>query len=328
MSLRRGINSLPRAHRGPAPSTMEGNTRSAIFLIIVALSNMTSALEARKVLNIPEKIIGGVIDIVQNHKNKPSQQTAFQIQGQQQNYQGYPQQYAPWNNGYQLQGSQYQGQYANYYGYPQSGQNYGGYVNSQGYPNGQYVGPQSQGQNQYQNYPGNQFQAQNQQNSVFEGQYQNQVQNQQSQVQGQNQYQNQQSGQFVSQNQQTNVHYQGAQQGGQQPNYPSQPSGGFVAPAQPTGSYGGQQTTQFVTQQTSTGGQVQQTSHFQGQSGNQSVGPGPATGPQNGSFQISSGHQSGGPGPTCVCQAWTKPQPGAQSDAPSQRNEESEKKPE
>lgn len=154
------------------------------------------------------------------------------------------------------------------------------------------------------------------------------MQNQQAQVQGQNQYQNQQqSGQFVSQNQHTNVQYPGSQQGGHQPNYPSQPSGGYVTPVQPTGSYGGQQTTQFVSQQTSNG-VTQQTSHFQGQSGNQSVGPGPGTGPQNGSFQISSGHQSGGPGPTCVCQAWTKPQPGVQNDNPSQRNDENEKKPE
>lgn len=364
-------------------------TRLIYFqLLVVALNSISSALEARKVLNIPEKIIGGVIDIVQNHKNKPAQQTTAQSQAQQQVYQGYPQQYAPWNTGYQTgqTQAQYQGQYGNYV-YPQTGNSYpqGSYVNTQTYPSGQQYG------GQYQTYPqnsqsGNQFQVQNQQNTgSFEGQqasqFQSQVQTgvhgqgQQAQVQVQNQQlqnQNQQAGQFVNQNQHTN--FQGSQQVVNQQNYQNQPSGSFVTQTQPTGTYVGhqqsnnfasnqqtqnfagsqgshnfasnQQSSNFVGQTQPTHnyvlgqnkphgqvpqpvfvGQHQQTSQLQGQSGNQSFGPGPS-GSNNGGFQISTGHNSGAPGPTCVCQAWTKPQNGVLNDTPSQRSEEKAEKPE
>ncbi|KAJ8729744.1 hypothetical protein PYW08_001325 [Mythimna loreyi] len=336
-----------------ASTTMEGFRRISILLLVGSLTSIacTSQQETRemKVLHIPEKIIGGVIDIVQNHKNKPTQSTTTvqsqtQTQTQQQGYQGYPQQYAPWNTGYQqTQGqAQYQGQYGNY-GYPQLGNTYpqGGYVNTQGY----YGGSQSQAQGQYQNYPqsGNQFQVQNQQTTgSFEGQqagqFQSQVQTgvhgqgQNGQVQVQNQFQNQQSGQYVNQNQFTNVNIQGSQQ-------VNQPSGSFVQP-QPTGSYGGsQQSSNFVGSQQSGSfvgqtqpshnyvgqtqpqgqvtrpsyvGQNHQSSQFQEQTGNGS----------NSGFQITTGHHSGAPGPSCVCQAWTKPQRGVLNDSGSQRSEE------
>ncbi|KAH9636186.1 hypothetical protein HF086_007138 [Spodoptera exigua] len=320
---------------------MEGHAGVSILLFITVLVT-ANALEGRKMMHIPEKIIGGVIDIVQNHKNKPTQQTTtVQTQTQQQNFQqGNPQQYAPWNTGYQTQGqAQYQGQYVNY-GYPQQGSYpQGGYLNNQVYPTGQQFG-------------GTQAQGQYQQTNTFDGQQANQFQNQ-GQVQAQNQYQNQQSGQFVNQNQFASGNYQGAQPqpvnqpANQQVNYQptNQPSGGFV---QPTGSYGSHQSTNFGNQQTSFVGQTQatnnyvgnqpgqvpqstfvgqnfQSSQFQGQPGNQGA-PGFA-GSNNGSYQMTSGgHPSGTPGPTCVCQAWTKPQNGVLNDNAAQRSEENDEK--
>ncbi|XP_022820926.1 PIN+ prion protein RNQ1-like [Spodoptera litura] len=316
---------------------MEGHARISILLLAITLV-AANALEGRKMMHIPEKIIGGVIDIVQNHKNKPTQQTTtVQTQTQQQSFQqGYPQQYAPWNTGYQNQGqSQYQGQYVNY-GYPQQGSYpQGGYLNNQVYPSNQQFGA-SQVQGQYQ------------QANTFDGQQGNQFQ---TQGQVQNQFQNQQAGQFGNQNQQiTSGNYQGAQPvnqpAGQQVNYQpvNQPSGGFV---QSTGSYGGHQSSNFGSQQSSFVGQTQpsnnyvgspqgqvpqstfvgqnvQSSHFQGQAGNGAPG---FAGSNNGSFQTTGGgHQVGTPGPTCVCQAWTKPQNGVLNDNGTQRSEEKDEK--
>lgn len=96
-------------------------------------------------LLLPEKIIGGVIDIVHSHKNKPSPQT----QPIYQQPQGYQQQYPPyqqWNapayqgNGY----SQYQGQ--NQYGYaPQNGYQNTNYPQNGGSYSSQGWGTPSQG---------------------------------------------------------------------------------------------------------------------------------------------------------------------------------------
>ncbi|XP_032529992.2 putative uncharacterized protein DDB_G0288537 [Danaus plexippus] len=200
---------------------------------------------------IPEKIIGGVIDIVQSHKNKP-------VAGTQQPYPNYQYpQYQQWNGqsnqqaqgqGFQTQSQfpannpgqyQNQGQY-NYQssfnqgaGYPQ-----GGNFNNQAYPSGSgqnFNQGSSQGQGQYQGVyqNSNQFQS-------------NQMQNQQGYYNGMGQ---------SNQNQ-----YQGNQ---------------FQAQAgQNQGSQGA--------------GQVSQ------------------------GFLVSGGQQgsgNGSQGPTCVCQAWTKPQP-------------------
>ncbi|CAB3248102.1 unnamed protein product [Arctia plantaginis] len=303
--------------------------------------HMTNALAAMKVLHIPEKIIGGVIDIVQNHKNKPTQQATFQGQNQQQSQQGYG-----WNSGFQTQGqNQAQYQYGNY-GYPQTGPYpQGNYVNS-----GQVTGPgyqsiggsQAQTQSQYQNYPqnqsGGQYQGQNQQSSgqqsnQFQNQMQNGYQGQQTQIQVQNQINNQ----FPNQNPQTSMNFQGTQHVNNQ----------LVAQNKPNASYGtNQQTPTFTNSQQSGNyipqgqasshyivpnqpqGQISQTTSFDGQNHQLTqfqTGAGSYGGSQG--FLTSTGHHSGTPGPTCVCQAFTKPQNDMLKDVPSQRNDNKTEKP-
>ncbi|KAL4705884.1 hypothetical protein ACJJTC_002765 [Scirpophaga incertulas] len=264
--------------------------------IIASICNdvLSDVKEPRKVgLLIPEKIIGGVIDIVHNHKNKPQQgsfqQTQVQSQqgyqpapGYQPQYPSYPQ-YPPMQNQGNYQ-SQYQSQYQQQYGYqPQNG-NY-----ASNYPQGGYPVP---AHNQ-----GSSFQGQNQQ-SGYGGQSQGQYQSGYPQNQG-NQYQ--------SQNQQPT----------------SYPSGQY----QPTGQYQGSQNQQTVNYQ---GSQGQQVSNVQGPnqqaSQNQASqfqlqGQGSSS-MQSGGFQVSGGSQSGGPGPTCVCQAWTKPEPTGIQDPTAQKVQE------
>ncbi|XP_026490532.1 uncharacterized protein LOC113396699 [Vanessa tameamea] len=220
-------------------------------------------------LHIPEKIIGGVIDIVQSHKNKPiaGTQPTYPL-NQQFNQQQYPQ-YQQWNGqstfqnqGFQtqqpFQGTQQgQGQYNYQNGYNQAGTypQDGGNYNNHAYP-----AVSGQGFNQGQNQ---------------QGQYQVVYQNPNQFGQPNNQFQNTQSGYYTGQNQ-----YQGS------------------------------------------------SSSFQGQSG-QTQGPGASgSGQFNQGFLVSGG-QSGsgnGQGPTCVCQAWTKPQPVHDVLADSPATEKSEKK--
>ncbi|XP_028162575.1 glutenin, high molecular weight subunit PW212-like [Ostrinia furnacalis] len=289
---------------------MEGHTKLSILMLIISVNfhhaKPSNTKEARKVgLLIPEKIIGGVIDIVHSHKHKPSTtgQTQQQVQQQtqvvtQQNYQpqpGYQPQYpnyqyppAPNQGAYQ---SQYQSQLQNSYnnGYqPQGGGNYPASYPPPSYPQnpapvyqGQqpsYGNTQSQSQGQYQgNYLQNQGQYQNQ-NQQSTGQYQNQNQNQQ-QISGQYNQNQQNSGQYQNVNQQITGQYQNNNQN-------------------------------------------QQNNQFQGSSNQQSSGQfiGQGSGGQGGGFQISAGHQSGGPGPTCVCQAWTKPE--SVNEVPSPKGQE------
>lgn len=244
---------------------------------MATLHHATCHIDPRTALHIPEKIIGGVIDIVHNHKNKPLQTTTQQYPANtQQNYQ-YPQ-YQQWNpqGNYQGQG-QYQGQY--------QGQNQAYYPQAVGtYPqnNAPATYPQPV-------YPVNQYPAQNG--------------GTQSQMQGQYQYP-QNAGQFQGQTQQGNGVYQGqTQQQGQvqtgQNQYPAQSQ--FQGQNQGTGQYTGQ-TSQFQGQNQATGqygGQEMTSGQFQGTGGTQ-------TGSQTSGFQVSGG-QNGNQGPTCVCQAWTKP---------------------
>ncbi|CAK1549564.1 unnamed protein product [Leptosia nina] len=192
----------------------------AIYLIILAsirhnvISTTTTKDVRTGVLLKPEKFINGVIDIVQSHKNKPTQNTQYP------NYQQYPQQ---WNaqsnyqngnfqNGFNSQ-TQYQGQFnsQNQYTY-QNGFN-------QNFPqNGNYQGFNGQGQGQqyqivYQNTPnqnGNQGSGQyfttqpsqgvNQGTGQYQtsaGQYQGSGNYQGNQYQGSGQYQGG-SGQYQS----------------------------------------------------------------------------------------------------------------------------------
>lgn len=258
---------------------------------------MTSTI--KEGLNIPEKIIEGVIDKWQMHKNKP-------IQGQQPTYQ-YPQ-YQQWNGlsnyqgqGFQpqptFQGQQFQnqGQYTNFQGgsnsYPpggatnfqQNGNSFPQNGNSNNYPQGGPNYPPSgnsfpqsgtnfpQTGNNYgstsgsnfasnQGYPAGSGQSFNQ--GATQGQYQGVYQTTNQMGQPNNQYPNTQSGYYTQG--QTNNQYQGANTGTGQ--YPGQP--GFVG--QSNGSGSGQTSQGFYVNGVPQGGQ----------------------GPQ---------------GPTCVCQAWTKP---------------------
>ncbi|CAF4872096.1 unnamed protein product [Pieris macdunnoughi] len=134
-----------------------------VCLIILAIASRdvtstTTTKDVRTGVLLPEKFINGVIDIVQSHKNKPSQQTQPNPP-----YQQYPQQWnsqnANFQNGFNAQ-SQYQGQfnaqnqfnYQNGYNqqnFPQNG-NFQGFAGNQGFT--------TQGQNQqyqvvYQNVP-------------------------------------------------------------------------------------------------------------------------------------------------------------------------------
>ncbi|CAG4991431.1 unnamed protein product [Colias eurytheme] len=258
---------------------------SFIIIAFIALRDVTATATTKDVrtggLLKPqaEKIINGVIDIVQSHKNKPQQ-------NQYQNYPQYPQQ---WNsqanyqngnfqNGFNSQ-TQYQGQFNgqgqyNYQnGYNQAG-NFAQNNNYQGF-SAPSQGFSTQGQNQqyqivYQNTP-NQFgQATNVAQTVSgqNGQYYGTTQavSQQGstgQYQGNGQYQG--SGQYQG----NNGHYQGS-----------------------TGQYQGN-------------GQYQGSSgHYQGNE----------SGTINGQGFLVPNNQ--GQGPTCVCQAWTKPQSDVLSDAP------------
>lgn len=265
---------------------------------------MTEAiLEPRKLLHIPEKIIDGMIDIVQSHKSKPSQVSQ---QSQVQTHHGYPQQYTSWNTaypGYNQNQFQNQGQYVNYGSYPTTP--------GQIYPSQQgFTASQVQAQGQYQAFPqiqsGNQYQVQNQQSFIghiqqtplqaqFQGQSQQSGQVAVSQVplqghnqqpaqfgvnQGQIQGQNQQAGQFgFNHGHQQN---QGQIQNGQLTGLNSQT--GSLVNGNQSGQYGHVfgQNTQFPGQEHGGNGQT-------------------------GGYQVSNS-QPAGPGPTCVCQAWTKPQ--------------------
>lgn len=213
-------------------------------------------------LHIPEKIIGGVIDIVQSHKNKPipGAQPTYPPNPQY-NYQQYPQ-YQQWNgqSNFQNQGlqpqQQFQGQYQNQgqYSY-QNGYNQAKYPQDGNY---NYVNPAGSSQSFNQ---GNQ-QAQYQQGQYQQGQYQGGYQNPNQFTQPNNQFQNTQSGYYNGQSNQL----QGS-------------------------------TTSF-----------QQSGQTQGQaSGSGQFGQGQG-------FMVSGGQAGGnGQGPTCVCQAWTKPQPQGQA---------------
>lgn len=302
---------------------------------------MTNALGAMKVLHIPEKIIGGVIDMVQNHKNKPTQQATFQGQNQQQTQQGYS-----WNPGFQTQGqNQAQYQYGNY-GYPQTGPyQQANYVNS-GHTTGSGIqsigGSQAQTQSQYQNYPqnqsGGQYQSQNQQSSGQQpNQYQNQMQNgfqgQQTQIQVQNQI----NSQFPNQNPQGNLNFQETQYVNNQPVAQNRPNGSYGSNQQSTTFTNNLQSGNYVPQGQATNhyvvsnqpqGQITQSPSFAGQNHQASqfqTGTGSYGGSQG--FLTSTGHHSGTPGPTCVCQAFTKPHNDMLKDVPSQRNENEAEKP-
>ncbi|CAH2105103.1 unnamed protein product [Euphydryas editha] len=227
-------------------------------------------------LHIPEKIIGGVIDIVQSHKNKPIQggQPTYPPNPQY-NYQQYPQ-YQQWNgqSNFQNQGFQPQPQFQGQY------QNQGQYSYQNGYNQGNF--PQDGGNYNHVNPAGSSQsfnQGQNQQGQYQHGQYQAVYQNPNQFTQpNNNQFQNTQSGYYNGQTQ-TNQH-----QG--------------------------------------TSGSFQQPGHTQGQtsgSGQFSQGQG---------FMVTGGQSGGnGQGPTCVCQAWTKPQPhGQEVFADTPETEKSEKK--
>ncbi|CAG9784728.1 unnamed protein product [Diatraea saccharalis] len=275
--------------------------------------------EGRKVgLLIPEKIIGGVIDIVHNHKNKPGSQGSYQQQSQsQQIYQptpGYQPQYPsqpqyPQNQGnYQ---SQYQNQYQNQYQ-----QQNGNYASNYYYPQVGYPTPSQNPTPMYQNT----IQRPNYVNQGQQGQYQtiypqNQI-NQQHQSSG-----HYQSGQFQGGQYQQTGQYQGGQnqQTGQYQNSQNQQTGQYHATQnQQTGQYNGDQNQQSnfqgQNQSGNQGGMNQPNNQFQMQ------GQGSSS-TQSGGFQVSGGSQSGGPGPTCVCQAWTKPDPPVMHD-PTQKSQE------
>ncbi|XP_072937153.1 uncharacterized protein [Epargyreus clarus] len=270
---------------------MEGlRNISLILLIIAVLSNADVTTKEVRTTALSEKIIGGVIDLVHSHKNKPTTTPAPYPQTYpNQGYPPYPQ-YQQWNGqSYQGQGYNYQnqGQYGNYQNgyqgttYPP---NNGNYAPGQAYPapaggfnNGQ---TQSQGQYQivYQNPPPN-TQTQYGQN----GQYHN-TQSNQFHGQGTNSFQgqNQPTGAFQGQTQPSGT-FQGQ----------TQPSGTFQGQTYPTGSYPNQQT-----------------SNFQGQNGSyQNQGGNHGGGSSNNQNYLTGGHQASGngQGPTCVCQAWTKP---------------------
>ncbi|CAH0726369.1 unnamed protein product, partial [Brenthis ino] len=257
------------------------NGYQKICVIVVCIATLqevasSSTKESRTGgLNIPEKIIGGVIEIVQSHKNKPVQGVQPMPSyppNAQYNYQQYPQ-YQQWNSqsNYQNQGyqtpTQYpvqypspaQGQYSYQNSYNQAG-NFpqGGNFNNQAYPAGS----------------GQTFTQGQAPQGPYQGVYQNS--NQFSQP---GQFQNQQSGFFTNQNQASNQ-YQGS-------------SSGFQG----------------------------QSGQGQGTLGNGQISQG---------FLISGGQQGssggGGQGPTCVCQAWTKPQPGYEVLADTPVTEKNEKK--
>ena len=228
-------------------------------------------------LNIPEKIIGGVIEIVQSHKNKPVpgaqpvQPAPSYPPNPQYNYQQYPQ-YQQWNSQSSFQNQGFQGpQYP--VQYPSQGQyNYQNNYNQAGnYPQGSYsnqVYPTGTGQT---------FTQGQAQQGQYQGTYQNQNQFNQP-----NNFQNQQSN-YYTQNQGSNQ-YQGS------------------------------------------------TSSFQGQT-SQAQGPGQGQGQAIGGngqftqgFLVSGQGNAGGQGPTCVCQAWTKPQPNQEILADTPATEKTETK--
>ncbi|XP_021205610.1 putative uncharacterized protein DDB_G0279653 [Bombyx mori] len=285
---------------------------SLVILLVVLINTTTALLEPRKVLHIPEKIIGGVIDMVQSHKNKPTQAYQTQSQTQVQGNQQYTAWAPPANQAYQSQSqSQFQGQnqYNNYANYPAVPTGTYPATVSPTIPNqGSYGGSQTQGQ--FQNFAqqsGNQFQAQNQN---YHGQAQNQFQGQQNNFQNQNQVQLQGQNQY----------------GVNQPNY-VQGQGQFQNQAQyvgnnqnqlqvQTGQYGHNTGQNYQTSQFN--GQSYQPGQFSGQN-TQFIGSGSGLGSaqvpfqglsnvigQNEGLQTPGSQQPVGSGPTCVCQAWTK----------------------
>ncbi|CAH2065807.1 unnamed protein product, partial [Iphiclides podalirius] len=161
---------------------MEGHLKMATFIsLITALCGASSAAtrEERTGSLLSEKILGGVIDIVHSHKNKPTPQPQVVYQQAQQYPQQYPQ-YQQWNGpGYQGSSySQYQGQSQYGYapqnghqsvGYPQNGGSYSG----QAYPASQGFSNQGTSQGQYQTgyQPPNGPYQQTQSTQFQQGQY-------------------------------------------------------------------------------------------------------------------------------------------------------------
>ncbi|XP_059059004.1 uncharacterized protein LOC131852353 [Achroia grisella] len=266
------------SERDHQESKMGGCAEFIIFCyLLIAVHHVTSAneKEPRKVgLLIPEKLIGGVIDIVQSHKQKPSttglpnQQTYpnQQIYAPQQGYQ--PQYANQWS-----QQSNYQNQFQNQYGNYQPG-------------NGNY----QPGNGNYQ--PGNGiYQSGNGNYQPGNGNYQPGNGNYQS---GNGNYQPS-PGNYVPNNYPVPIQESAsrwAKSASRLAKSASRRAKSASRRAKP--AVAGQNQNQSSTQ-------------FQGQTQviNQET-PG-SGGIQSGGLQVSGGHQSGGPGPTCICQAWTKP---------------------
>ncbi|XP_023942935.2 GATA zinc finger domain-containing protein 14-like [Bicyclus anynana] len=267
-----------------------------ITLCLTAFNGVTSTI--KESLNIPEKIIGGVIDIVQSHKNKPvpGQQPSYPP-----NYQ-YPQ-YQQWNgqSNYQSQGYQPQPQFQN-----QQFQNQGQYTN---YPQGNNNFPQGgnnnfpQGSNN--NFPqgGNNNFPQNGNNFPQNG---NSFGSTSSSNFASNQGYPAGSGQSFNQGQ-SQGQYQGSYPNGQSSNNQPNTQSGYYTQSQSTNQYQG----------TNTG-----TGQYTGQPGyvGQSNGQSSQGFYVNGVPPAGQGTQ----GPTCVCQAWTKPPQEVYADTPV--TEKTEKK--
>ncbi|GBP32069.1 hypothetical protein EVAR_80835_1, partial [Eumeta japonica] len=317
------------------------------LLISSTLLGDASIIDTKRLktsLHIPEKIIEGVIDIVQSHKNKP-------VQGQVQLQAGYQHN----QNAFQQSQGSFQGQGSFHHGSETLQQSQGHFQN-QGGSQGNFQQNQNQGnfqgQGSFQQSPGAIQQIQSGfhgQGSFQQGQnnlQQNQInypQNQGNFQQNQGSFQQNQGNFQISQsnyqNQQSYPQYQ--QQwtppsNQYQPTHPPQyQQGQFQGQGQVDSGFSqiNQISSQAGQSSTSQIGQMSQTppsvSYPQGtfvSNNGQYQGQGQITPPnQGGGFHVQGQYQESrpqapistvsnykpgqqAPGPTCICQAWTKPQ--------------------